>query len=289
MRIRTVKPEFFNHESLFDLEYESSLPIRLAFIGLWCAADRDGRFKWEPRRLGVQILPFDGIDFSRVLDALMTRGFIHKYGDDIGVYGVIPSFGKHQVINNRERDSELPDPLNCNDFDARLTRDTRVTHASKEEGKGSEGRGTERNEREEDSLARFPVPRDLEGAPIRQSIIAELESHIQALKPAWRMPFTHQEMRGLLESSKALASLTAQDWQILKSYLSAKIPEGTPKYQPNSRLKFIEAAPDIWAYAFAWNEKNRSKPIKMPPIVKSEQTDEDKKALEEFIKATKKP
>jgi hypothetical protein len=141
MRIRTIKPEFFNHESLFDLESESSLPVRIAFVGLWCAADREGRFKWEPRRLGVQILPFDGIDFSRVLDALMTRGFIRKYGDDDGQYGVIPSFGKHQVINNRERESELPDPLNCKNFDACLTRDPRVTHASKAEGKGMEGKG----------------------------------------------------------------------------------------------------------------------------------------------------
>ena len=69
MRIRTVKPEFFTHEGLFELEKETGLPIRVAFAGLWCAADREGRFKWEPRRLGVQILPYDQVDFSRVLDA----------------------------------------------------------------------------------------------------------------------------------------------------------------------------------------------------------------------------
>lgn len=62
MRIRTIKPEFFNHEAIFELEKSTKLPLRLAYIGLWCAADREGRFKWEPRRLGVQIMPYDGVD-----------------------------------------------------------------------------------------------------------------------------------------------------------------------------------------------------------------------------------
>jgi hypothetical protein len=143
MRIRTIKPEFFNHAELFDAEKETKLPIRLAYIGLWCAADREGRFKWEPRRLGVQILPYDNIDFSRVLDACLTRGFIVGYAlSDASTtpeYGYIPSFTKHQVINNRERESELPNPLECKRFDACPTRAPRVPHAGKGEGKGKEG------------------------------------------------------------------------------------------------------------------------------------------------------
>ena len=110
MRIRTVKPEFFLHEGLQKLEKETKLPVRLAYVGLWCAADREGRFKWEPRRLGVSILPYDSIDFSRVLDALVTRGFLVKYASNGTIFGAIPSFGKHQVINNKERASELPEP-----------------------------------------------------------------------------------------------------------------------------------------------------------------------------------
>ena len=82
MRIRTIKPEFFHHEGLFEAELETKLPIRVAFAGLWCIADREGRFKWEPRRIGVQVLPYDGVDFSRVLDALTTRGFVFKYRVD---------------------------------------------------------------------------------------------------------------------------------------------------------------------------------------------------------------
>ena len=139
MRIRTIKPEFYLHEGLFELEQESGLPVRLAFTGLWCVADREGRFKWNPRKIGVQVMPYDQIDFSRVLDALATRGFILKYVCDSVEYGCIPSFKRHQVINNRERPSELPEPLESRVIDASVTREPRVDHAGKAEGKGREG------------------------------------------------------------------------------------------------------------------------------------------------------
>lgn len=142
MRIRTIKPEFFLHEGLFELEQETSLPARLAFAGLWCIADREGRFKWEPRKIGVQVMPYDCIDFSRVLHALTTRGFVVKYTVDSVEYGCIPSFPRHQVINNRERDSELPEPTESNICDASTTREARVAtrdQPCKEEGKGKEG------------------------------------------------------------------------------------------------------------------------------------------------------
>lgn len=148
MRIRTVKPEFFNHEAIFEAERQSGLPLRLAFIGLWCAADRAGRFKWEPRRLGVQILPYDGADFSRVLHALATRGFIVKYRVGDACFGAIPSFEKHQIINNKESASAIPPlgegtietPNESGVFDACPTREPRVTDACHKEGKGKEGK-----------------------------------------------------------------------------------------------------------------------------------------------------
>jgi hypothetical protein len=151
MRIRTIKPEFFHHEGLFEAELETKLPIRVAFAGLWCIADREGRFKWEPRRIGVQVLPYDGVDFSRVLDALTTRAFVLKYRVGDACFGWIPSFLKHQVINNRESESILPDPegnieetpINTEEIDACPTRAPRDDHAGQGEGKGREGNGKE--------------------------------------------------------------------------------------------------------------------------------------------------
>ncbi|MGB0972283.1 MAG: hypothetical protein ACPGVG_15185 [Mycobacterium sp.] len=149
-RIRTIKPEFFQHEGLYEAEDATGLPLRLAFIGLWCQCDKEGRFDWRPRRLKLNILPWDDVDFSRVLDALSTRGFVVKYTSEEEEFGFIPSWRRHQAINNRERESELPEPNENNIIE---TREQRVNDASttregscRGEGKGREGeREGERN------------------------------------------------------------------------------------------------------------------------------------------------
>lgn len=149
-RIRTVKPELFRHEGLYELELETKLPIRISFAGLFTACDRRGRFKWQPRQLKLDVLPYDEIDFSRVLDALLSRGFLVKYENSGAVYGCIPTFERHQVINNRETESIIPSFEDSGsfvfDFNGNLTREPRVSHASmtplvqdKGEGKGREG------------------------------------------------------------------------------------------------------------------------------------------------------
>lgn len=152
MRIRTVKPEFFLHEELYELEKETSLPVRLAFIGLWCAADREGRFRWEPRKLKAQIMPYDDIEFSRVLDALATRALLVRYASGTRDLGVIPSFTRHQIVNNKEKQSDLPAPgeeiIQAALNKAAATRASRVPHAcltplNPDQGEGK-GTGRER-------------------------------------------------------------------------------------------------------------------------------------------------
>lgn len=146
-RIRTIKPEALLDEELWDLEADTGLPVFRAFVGLWCYADREGRFEWRPRALGAVILPYSDADFSRVLDALATRGFVLKYACDGREYGVVRTFKRHQVVNNRESDSVLPDPDECEAIPVKPTRKARVRHAtgartSGREGKGREGKGT---------------------------------------------------------------------------------------------------------------------------------------------------
>jgi hypothetical protein len=136
-RIRTIKPEFYTHEDLFLAEKEEKLPLRIAFSGLWTICDREGRFKWRPNTIKLAVLPFDEVDFSRVLDALATRGFIEQYATDTGeLFGFVPSFLEHQVINNRESKSLIP-----SHSDAYCTRDPRGLRKIK--GKGMEGKGKE--------------------------------------------------------------------------------------------------------------------------------------------------
>lgn len=145
-RIRSIKPDFFRHSGLYRLEIEAGLPIRVAFAGLWTAADREGRFRWDPDALKLDALPYDNVDFSRVLDALVERGHIVKYASDGREFGWIPSWSEHQVINNRESASALPDFHECEDISSTCTRGPRVIDATptrlvhaQGEGKGREG------------------------------------------------------------------------------------------------------------------------------------------------------
>ena len=167
VRIRTVKPALFLHDELYLAERDSGLPLRLAFIGLFGHCCREGLFPWRPLKLGAHILPYDGVDFSRVLDALLTRGFLEKYrtvsGEELGR---IPTFLEHQNINPKESKSPYP-PLgkmtrvnhdnesfnlgreNSN-IDSRasgeeLTRESRDNHATvtRESLKGKERKGKE--------------------------------------------------------------------------------------------------------------------------------------------------
>lgn len=109
-RIRTIKPEFFQHEALFDAERQSGLPLRVAFAGLWTVADKAGRFEWRPRQLKLNVLPYDEVDFTAVLSALQAHGFVERYDVEGRSFGCIPSWDKHQHKNVREPDSTIPAP-----------------------------------------------------------------------------------------------------------------------------------------------------------------------------------
>src|SRR5689334_8310489 len=111
-KIRTVKPELFSHEGLFEAEVNCQLPLRLAFIALFTCCDREGRFRWQPRRLKRDLLPYDDLDLSHVLDALALCGFIKKYEFQGENYGCIPSWSRHQYINHKETESLIP-PLDA--------------------------------------------------------------------------------------------------------------------------------------------------------------------------------
>ena len=129
--MRQIKPGFFRNEELFDLERETGLPIRVAYAGIWTVADKAGRFEWKPRTIKSDVLPFDDVDFSRVLDALTTRGFLVRYEVDGRSIGCISSWHKHQSPNPREWESELPPPPESSSnelLDAWRTRGGRVLY-----------------------------------------------------------------------------------------------------------------------------------------------------------------
>lgn len=109
-RIRSVKPEFFKHYDLFTAEQETNLPLRLAFSGLWTVADREGRFKWRPQQIKLDVLPYDNVDMEVVLGTLEEFGYICKYKINDKEYGFIPTWQQHQRPSREEPPSEIPAP-----------------------------------------------------------------------------------------------------------------------------------------------------------------------------------
>lgn len=111
MRARWVQPETFTHGRLYDLETRLGMPVIRAFIGLWCACDREGRFVWKPRELQRVILPYDrDADMAVILDALADDGFVVQYAVGAHVFGWVPRFAAHQFINAKETASVIPAP-----------------------------------------------------------------------------------------------------------------------------------------------------------------------------------
>lgn len=106
-RARNIKPSFFQNEELGEL-----LPIeRLAFIGMWTIADFKGCIELRPKRLKVQLLPYDECDFESIVNNLDKSGFISIYSVQGQRYIKIINFEKHQNPhkNERESGSEIPD------------------------------------------------------------------------------------------------------------------------------------------------------------------------------------
>jgi uncharacterized phage protein (TIGR02220 family) len=106
-RARNIKPSFFQNEQLGEL-----LPIeRLAFIGMWTISDFKGCIEFRPKRLKVQLLPYDDCDFNEITNNLEKSGLITTYSVSGQRYIKLINFEKHQNPHKNERDagSDLPD------------------------------------------------------------------------------------------------------------------------------------------------------------------------------------
>lgn len=125
-RLRTIKPGFFTNDSLGECQ-----PLaRLLFAGLWCHADRAGRLEDRPKRLKVEVLPYDECDIEALLGELVAHGFIHRYEAMGRRYIAIPTWAKHQNPHIKEGASTIPAPSVPGQNDARLSSIEGEHHAS---------------------------------------------------------------------------------------------------------------------------------------------------------------
>ena len=111
-RARNIKPAFFQNEELAEL----SPLCRLAFIGMWTIADFKGCIELRPKRLKIQLLPYDNCNFEEIVSALEKSRFISTYSVQGQTYLKIINFEKHQTPhkNEKEAGSGIPDlPAQC--------------------------------------------------------------------------------------------------------------------------------------------------------------------------------
>lgn len=189
-RIRTIKPEFFTSEDVVEL----SPLARLFYIGLWCEADREGRLSWRPKTLKLRYLPGDDCDLDSLTGELTDSGMVHLYEVDGVKYAEIPSFTRHQVINNREAESEIP---------------ARVAHASarvkdactRVKAEGKEGReGKEGND----------ASRDAKPDGLFPDVDPKIVNDFKRLRASKKAPITETAVDGIRrEAAKAGVTLEA--------------------------------------------------------------------------------
>lgn len=110
-RIRSLKPEFFEHDGLAELPFQH----RLLFQGLWVHADREGRMLDRPKRIRAAIFPYDEFtddDIDRMLWQLAAHRdqFIIRYSIQGTDYLVVTGFTAHQRPHPKEPPSLISGP-----------------------------------------------------------------------------------------------------------------------------------------------------------------------------------
>ena len=148
-RIRTIKPEFPQSESMGRVSREA----RLCFVLLWTICDDSGRTRASSRMLASLLYPYDEDAGKRIdgwLTELETENCIVRYEIDGNTYLEVRNWLNHQRIDKPSA-SKIPPFAEA----SRILANPR--EASCEEGKGKEGKGKERNGRER-TLAEPSLP-----------------------------------------------------------------------------------------------------------------------------------
>jgi hypothetical protein len=107
-RIRTIKPEFPQSESMGRVTREA----RLLFIQLWTLCDDEGRSRGDARLIKGLLYPYDELKISQVegwLDELEREGCLICYEHEGSRYFAICNWLNHQKID-RPSKSKIPGP-----------------------------------------------------------------------------------------------------------------------------------------------------------------------------------
>lgn len=175
-RIRTIKPEFPQSESMGKVSREA----RLCFILLWTLADDAGRLRGNPKMLASLLYPYD-TDAARLMEKwlsdLADNDCVIRYEVSGNSYIQIKAWLEHQKIDKPSA-SRIPQPP---------AEDSRKI-ANVREGSTAEGKGRDQGEDQgEDGAEQSPPPvislilNDGTEYPVSQAMVDDWQSTYRAV------------------------------------------------------------------------------------------------------------
>lgn len=256
-RIRTVKPEFFRHEGLQDIEAANpGAHCMLVFAGLWGHCDKGGVFEWRPRTLKLDILPFLEFDMADTLAILESAGFVQRYEAEGKTYGVVPTFEEHQRIGGKELQEPVKHPRSNGEAPEKQ-------RGSNGEAIGIAGREGKGREKEGKGDAQERAPDGLNGEAWTRWLAYRSEIR-KPLKPA-SIPAAQRSLAAFGSDQAAVVEQSvANGWQGLFPLKTANgKPQPPPKREREPTLGEIAAER---AKAAAQNSAGIAKALRLPNL-----------------------
>jgi hypothetical protein len=205
MRIRTIKPEFWQHPVMSRLPYDT----RILALGLLNLADDEGYFSADTDYIrGAVLFREDSSNVRRMLDELSRSGWITLCGTLERPIGRVVHFRKHQRV-----DRPQPSRLKQYALDESSTNDRRPLddQSTQEQGKesntpivpkGDENPEPPAEEKPETLLRAMALFRMRPGTPLDRSS-----------RRAWKL------------AAPAVAATSAAEWSRLEAYYAAELPD----------------------------------------------------------------
>jgi hypothetical protein len=249
-------------------QYVGSEPTQRATwwnLMVYCAEQENGGvivggMEWKDRRWQQTC----GVTAEEVSDEC---DLWHRDGDDLVLWGY-PKDKEDEVrakrqggsIGGKKRAKNAESSIRLSTIPSTASSIASRTPSTERKGMEGNGIGKEGNcarEREEILFPDHPEPNGHHPTEVATAM-EQLAGRVQSLRPEWsKMPLTYAEMRSLTECAAALSALDDGDWRAIRGYLAAKLPQGTGGWQPRSRAKFLESAPDVYSHATQWASKNQ--------------------------------
>jgi hypothetical protein len=205
MRIRTIKPEFWQHPVMSRLPYDT----RILALGLLNLADDEGYFSADTDYIrGAVLFREDSSNVRRMLDELSRSGWITLCGTAERPIGRVVHFRKHQRV-----DRPQPSRLKQYALDESSTNDRRPLddQSTQEQGKesntpivpkGDENPEPPAEEKPETLLRAMALFRMRPATPLDRST-----------RRAWKL------------AAPAVAATSAAEWSRLEAYYAAELAD----------------------------------------------------------------